>query len=236
MPAAFSVRLPDPGRYLSAGLALAVHLLLAAILFYGVTWSSLPVSDAVEVSLYAVRPHPEAPPIPLPPPQPQAQPTETRPPPAPVSTAATPDIPIKAKGAQAAREETKPAPPLADLHAALKRESEQIQQARAAAELEQLQSAARRAAQTEYIDRIRAKIRGNIVLPPNLQGNPEAVFTVTQLPSGDVLDVVLTHTSMNAALDGAIERAIRKSSPLPKPSTGAPERSLRLTFRPLAGD
>jgi len=76
-------------------------------------------------------------------------------------------------------------------------------------------------------------VRGNIVLPPDIKGNPEAQFEVTQLPSGDVLNVRLKKSSGNSAWDAATERAIHKSSPLPKPSK--PElfsRTLTLTFRP----
>ena len=40
-----------------------------------------------------------------------------------------------------------------------------------------------------YVAKVADKIRGNIVLPPGIQGNPEAIFIVNQLPSGDVIDV-----------------------------------------------
>ena len=64
-------------------------------------------------------------------------------------------------------------------------------------------------------------------------GNPEALFEVTQLPSGDVLDVKVRRSSGNAALDAAVERAIRRSSPLPKPAQ--PElfnRILNIPYQP----
>jgi colicin import membrane protein len=85
----------------------------------------------------------------------------------------------------------------------------------------------------EYVGRIRAKVRGNWILPQDLRGNPEAVFSVVQLPTGEVLQVKLARSSGIAAYDDAVERAILKSSPLPKPDR--PElfsRELRLTFRP----
>ena len=85
-----------------------------------------------------------------------------------------------------------------------------------------------------WVDRIRAKIRGNIVLPPDIKGNPEALFLVTQLPTGEVLDAKLVISSGNAAYDDAVHRAILKSSPLPKPdSAGLFARELKLTFRPV---
>jgi colicin import membrane protein len=72
----------------------------------------------------------------------------------------------------------------------------------------------------ETVARIQSKIRNNIVEPPNLQGNPEAVFEVRLLPGGDIMEgsVRLKRSSGNAAYDQAVERAIIKSSPLPLPS------------------
>jgi colicin import membrane protein len=115
----------------------------------------------------------------------------------------------------------------------LKREQKQLQQQKAAQEqraradaearqLRQLQAeqaaAEAKRGQTEYSEKIRRKIRSNITLPPGIQGNPQAEFEVTQLPSGEVLGVKLRRSSGNPALDAAVERAIHKSSPLPKPA------------------
>jgi colicin import membrane protein len=80
---------------------------------------------------------------------------------------------------------------------------------------------------------IEAKVRSNIVLPPDLTGNPEAQFDVTLLPTGEVLSVKLVRSSGNRVLDDAWERAILKSSPLPKPARADLfRRDLRLVFRP----
>ncbi len=38
-----------------------------------------------------------------------------------------------------------------------------------------------------YVDKIRTRIKANIVLPPEIKGNPEAIFDVVQLPTGEVL-------------------------------------------------
>jgi colicin import membrane protein len=73
-----------------------------------------------------------------------------------------------------------------------------------------------------------------MVQPPSIQGNPEAVFIVDQLPSGEVLKVDLKRSSGNPGLDQAIERAIRKSSPLPKPDDPAFfQRSLEIKYKPF---
>ena len=88
-------------------------------------------------------------------------------------------------------------------------------------------------ARADYINKIRVKVRGNAILPPGVSGNPEAVFSVEQLPSGEVLSVRLKHSSGNAVWDNAVERAIRMSSPLPLPDK--PElydRNLEIKIRP----
>lgn len=95
-------------------------------------------------------------------------------------------------------------------------------------------SAARNKAIEAYVEKIRAKVKGNIVLPPGVSGDPFALFYVDQLPDGSVIEVRLKRSTGNAQLDGAIERAIQKSSPLPKPDK--PElfnRTLELKFYPL---
>lgn len=103
----------------------------------------------------------------------------------------------------------------------------------AAAEVEQ-RAASNKRGLADYASKIRGKIRGNIVLPPGIQGNPEAVFVVNQLPTGEVLDVTLKRSSGNPALDTAIERAIRKSSPLPKPDDPSLfQRDLTIKYKPL---
>jgi colicin import membrane protein len=85
----------------------------------------------------------------------------------------------------------------------------------------------------EYSERIRQRIRSHIILPPNLQGNPEAFFTVIQLPTGEILSMKLTKSSGNPAFDTAVERAIIKSSPLPLPrNTQDFRRELNLSYRP----
>lgn len=113
-------------------------------------------------------------------------------------------------------------------------EREQKAQAEAAARAAaQAETAARARAEADYIRRIQAKVKGNVILPPDLAGNPEAIFDVVQLPTGDILDAVLKKSSGVRAYDDAVQRAIVKSSPLPRPER--PElfqRTITLKFRP----
>ncbi len=94
-------------------------------------------------------------------------------------------------------------------------------------------AAARQRAQVSWMDRIRGKIRGNTVQPPNLRGNPVAVFNVNLSVTGDILSVGLKRSSGVRAWDEATERAIHKSSPLPKPEDASVfERELELKLCP----
>ena len=115
----------------------------------------------------------------------------------------------------------------------MKAQAEREQVARAAQQRAQADAAANSRAEADYIRRIQAKIKGNVVLPPELPGNPEAVFEVVQLPTGEIIDAVLRKSSGVRAYDDAVQRAIVKSSPLPRPDR--PElfqRTLTLKFRP----
>ncbi len=229
------------GKRISIALAVAVHLVLAAFLFYGVRWQTK-ATDVVEVELVRASPVPATPAPPAVTPAPVAEPPpapKPRPEPAPLPK---PDISVKEKEKPKPPPKVDPPPRVDPFQEQLKREAEQLTQRKqadsAAQELAQLKSAqasaARNKAIADYLGRIRGKIRGNIVLPPDIKGNPEAVFEVTQLPSGEVISVRVRKSSGNPALDAAVERAILKSSPLPKPEqSDLFDRLLNIPYRPI---
>jgi colicin import membrane protein len=84
-----------------------------------------------------------------------------------------------------------------------------------------------------YIASIAAKIKGNTTYPgdTDVPGNPEVVFQVEQLPTGEILSVRKTKSSGIPAFDEAVERGINKSSPLPKKKDGTVERSVQVGFK-----
>ena len=235
----------DPGRIPSFLLAAVVHLLLFAVLVFGVRWQNRP-PEAVEVELWN-----EPVPAPVqaePRPVPAPEPVVTKP----EAAIPKPDIAEKApppKPAPKVEPKPKPEPPKA---AARPRDEEAQRQIREQLNREQTSLAIDRERQQikdqlardvsvaqkrdyeVYAGQIKRKIRGNIVLPPDLKGNPEAIFDVVQLPTGEVLSVKLRKSSGHAGYDEAIERAVLKSSLLPRPDR--PElfqRALELKFRPL---
>ena len=96
-----------------------------------------------------------------------------------------------------------------------------------------LQNAQRSKAEADWIRNVQAKIRGNVTVPPDMSGNPEAIFEVVQLPTGEIIDAQLRKSSGVRAYDDAVQRAILKSSPLPRPERpDLFQRSLTLKFRP----
>ncbi len=116
-----------------------------------------------------------------------------------------------------------------DLNAQAER---QARVAQAMAEQERVraeQAAAIGRVMDEHKARIVAKIRRNIVMPPDVPDNAKAEFAVTLLPGGSVLSVKLVKPSGVAVYDSAVERAILKAQPLPLP----PDGSLFSRFREL---
>ena len=86
-----------------------------------------------------------------------------------------------------------------------------------------------------YKAKIRAKILRNIVVSSDIPKDALAEFDVTLSPGGAVLNVKLVKSSGNAMYDRAVERAIKKSDPLPVPPEGPLSnqfRELHLNFSP----
>lgn len=256
---------PEPGMVPAGVLAVLVHLIFFAFMIFGLNWKTYPPEGMV-VDLWSSLPQPIIKAVPPPPvfqpvePPAEAQPLPPRPETPQVPPPPKPDIALKEK-----IEKPKPVEKKEPIQKDLKEQKEKErkekerkekelkvqkekelkdQQARVAAEVEQLQreqeanakAQAQAAAQSrvaneidEYKAKILAKIKSHIVMPPDLPGNPVAEFDVTLLPGGDVLDVKLRKSSGFAAFDNAVERAIFLSKPLPLP----PDPALFPKFRNL---
>jgi len=119
------------------------------------------------------------------------------------------------------------------MRAQAERETESRATADRDAQARAQQATQRAKAEADWIRSIQAKVRGNVIVPPDMAGNPEAIFEVVQLPTGEIIDVQLRKSSGVRAYDDAVQRAILKSSPLPRPErTDLFARSLTLKFRP----
>ena len=216
----------------SFALSALVHLLLLGVMFLGVRFQSHPPAT-VTVELWETPP-PPAPVVE----EPKPPPPQLKPEPEPAPEVKKPEIALP--------EKPKPKPkPLPKRDLAFEKrlreqaasEQKQLDEQRRERELRELvarqQADARSRALAAWTDKIRAKIKGNIILPQEVPGNPEAIFDVTLLPTGEVLTVRKRKSSGHAAYDDAVERAIMKSSPLPQPDDRSLfQRQLELKFRP----
>jgi colicin import membrane protein len=252
------------GKWIAAILAIAVHIGFVVFLIFNVTWqNSKPEAVSVELyappTAEKSTPPKPAPEPPKPPPEPP-KPTPEPPKPAPRAESPQPikvDIALKEKlererklkeekerkdlekreadkrDAEKKKQEEKR---LAEVRERQTREAEAL---KAQAEREKLMAkqaaeASHSKANDAYIRSIQTKIKGNVLVPPDIAGNPEAIFDVVQLPTGEIIDAQLRKSSGVRAYDEAVQRAIIKSSPLPKPETADLfQRSLTLKFHPL---
>ncbi len=247
-------------KVISGAFAFGMHLVFLVLLAFGVTWQTRIEPQANIVDLWANVPSPAPPKVELPPPKPALK-LEVKPPePPPVKPVAKPeiakpDIALKEKAMKEKAEKEKvekekaekdrllkekqlAARKLEEEKKAAQREKEKLAEAQREQEdaqrrIAEQQASAQARLRNEYIERIRSRIKGFILLPPNLQGNPEVEIDVIQIPGGEVLSVKLRRSSGVSAYDTAVERAILKASPLPSPPKPELfERELNLRFRP----
>jgi len=230
----YAIQADEPSGLAPAALSALVHGVLLAVLVFGLHWQSKH-PDAVQVELWSQLPEVESPPKVEPKPEPKV---EAKPPPKVEEKTAKPDIAIEREK----KDEKKKKEEAALKFDNTQRIREQLAQETKALQAREKQDVLKQFAQPSaaglpdagYIDKIRTKIKTNIILPSDIKGNPDVVFSIVQLPTFEVLSVRLVKTSGNALLDAAVERAILKSSPLPKPDR--PEQWLRefnISFRPL---
>ena len=251
------------GKWWALLLAVVVQLSFLAVLVFSVQWKSrepAPVTAelyAPPVKAPVVEPTPPPQPPPPPPPEPEPKPAPPPPKPAPVVEKPDPraaEIALKAKQEEERRKKAeaerraeaekkareakeRQQREMSALKAQAEREAQQLRaQAERDAQVRAQQAAdaaARSKAEADWIRRIQAKVKGNVIVPADLPGNPEAIFEVVQLPTGEIIDTKLVKSSGSRAYDDAVQRAILKSSPLPRPERAELfQRALTLKFRP----
>ncbi len=237
-----AVAYSDPYKLPAGALALAVHGAFFVLLYFGVSWQAQPPQGMV-VDIWDSLPESQIVPVMVePPPLTQAEP----PPPVKAARAVVPpkadieskaDIQIEKKKPQAKPVEIRtpvepPKPVMPEKTDAGQVDMDAWVEQQAMAEQQRVraeQAAAIGRVMDEHKARIVAKIRRNIVMPPDVPDNAKAEFAVTLLPGGAVLSVKLVKPSGVAVYDSAVERAILKAQPLPLP----PDGSLFSRFREL---
>jgi colicin import membrane protein len=226
----YAIPADEPGGAAPAALSVLVHGVLLALLVFGLRWQSKH-PDPVVAELWSELPEVQ-------PAEPKVEPKpEVKPQPEPKveQKQSKPDIAIEREKKKPKKEER----PLKfdntqRIREQLAQEQQALNRARERQEaLKQFAPPALPVGDPRYIEKIRARIWANIIPPSDLKGNPEAIFDVVQLPTGEVLSARLRKSSGNKDYDVAVERAILKSSPLPRPDRPDQfQRELQLKFRP----
>ncbi|GAB7549684.1 hypothetical protein CS8_093960 [Cupriavidus sp. 8B] len=83
-----------------------------------------------------------------------------------------------------------------------------------------------------YAERVRRRVRPNIVIDKDMEGNPTAVVEVWLAPDGALLRSRLTKSSGNPAWDTIVLRAVERSDPFPRAENGKAPAVFTITFRP----
>jgi colicin import membrane protein len=227
----------EPYRLSAGALALLVHGIFFSLLYFSFSWQmQTPQGMVVDIWDSLPAEFDEQPPAPAQPSRPLSPKIETAPARPPKA-----DIDLKDKKNKS-KEEMSAAKKLAEKKAEqAERRMEEVErqaQARTQAQRKAQQEAAAASGKVvdEYVAKISAKIRRYIVLPPGVSKDIRAEFSVTLLPSGEVLNANLAKSSGNEVYDSAVERAILKAQPLPLPPAEQNMfnrfRELRLKFTP----
>lgn len=247
MSAALTYREP---YFFSAGvLALLVHLAFFTPLYFATRWQSHPPEDFT-VDMWSSLPNAEVVSEQKPTPPANAEPI----PPPKVVTPVLPqpkaDIEVRDKKSKKAAVKEKPAKKdekKEKAAAKTRREAEQREleayEANSAQRRQAVQdqvraevSAATKVQVERYQDLIRNKIRRRMKAVADVPESAEAIFKVTLLPDGMLMDdPVLVKSSGIPAYDEAAERAILSAEPLPVPTDASLQkmfRELKLSIRP----
>lgn len=230
----------EPHKLPAGVLALVVHSVFFALLYFGFNWNRQVLSHPMSVELWSSIPdETTAPPV-------NPKIVETAQPPL-QEKAIEPDIAIPEKKKAVPKpvapkpEKVKPVAKTVKPKPDLPKPVVQNPEAKRLADEQAAREQAERAKQDElaaangrlvdeYKAKIMDKIRRNIVWrQQDASLDMRAEFMVTLLPGGSVLPPRLIKSSGNAAYDDAVERAILKSDPLPLP----PDVSLFYRFREI---
>lgn len=228
--------------------ALFMHVLLGALLYYGVHWHNA-VPEGVSAELWDAVPEavPNVPAEPPVKPAPVVKPVEQQ--------SADISLQEKARKERAARDEQK-AQHEAQVRAEAARKAAQREAQHNAMEAQRQASNAERASELSrlraqaggaepnngtgtsgkpssgYAERVRRRVKPNILFSEEINGNPAAVVAVRMAPDGSILSARLARSSGNAAWDNAVLRAVSLSDPLPRDESGAAPPEIRITFWP----
>jgi colicin import membrane protein len=82
-----------------------------------------------------------------------------------------------------------------------------------------------------YAEKVAHRVRGNVVAPFVIEGNPSTVIAVTCAPNGALLSATVRHSSGNSQWDNAVLSAVEKSDPMPADTNGTAPARFLITFQ-----
>ena len=86
-----------------------------------------------------------------------------------------------------------------------------------------------------WVKRMEDRVRSNWLRPPGFDQDFVCLVEVQQLPGGQITSVKVIESCGNRSLDDSVEKAVRKSDPLPVvPDPSIFDRELRFYFKPEA--
>ena len=238
---------PQPGWGRGLIFALLVHAGLFAALTWGVRWHRESPSVPVQAELWSVVPVNAAPPVELP---------SVVPPPPPAAKPKLPDPDIVTAQEKRRLQKQQALDLEKERQQKLqKQQQEKLQRSKAALEkqreaqdkqrrdelrkenlarMAELAGTAQRAAgpSAQYANRIRDRIKRNVVFTEEAKGNPAAEVQVRTSPDGTIIGRQLVKSSGIAAWDQAVLNAIDKTAALPRDEDGRVPPSLVIVFRP----
>jgi colicin import membrane protein len=237
----------EPYKLPAGILALVVHSMFFALLYFGFNWNRQASSPAtMSVELWPSLPEE----VVAPPVNPKVE--EVVPPPQ--EKIVEPDIVMPDKNKVASKpvetkpEKKKPVPrpvegvkhkpdtqKIAEQNLNARIADQQAASVQAERIRQDEQAAANGRVVDEYKKKIHDTIKRNVQTIPDVASDARAEFLVTLVPRGGVLKVELIKSSGNVAYDNAVERAIWKSDPLPLPSDVqlfSAFREIDMTFKP----
>ncbi len=233
-----------PDRNLARVLALVMHAVFIALIVIGVSWQRKP-PEPVVADLWASLPSLPLPKVAPPPQEVEDEPAPRKPVPRvkPVPLVPTvpkaepkpvvkPDIALQKK-AEPKRRDVEKAVETKRLAEARERDMKRVLEEKEAdskaaaekalaaerAEKERIAKAAVMREMQKYVAGIRAKVLAKVQVPADMQGNPEAEFTVMLLPGGELRgEPVMRKSSGHPGYDAAVRLAIQQAQPFTVPS------------------
>ncbi len=234
------------GSARAIALAVVMHVLLGALLFFGIRWQSS-APEVINAELWSALPQTAAPaPTYVPPPPKVEAPRPVQkveePPPrvkpdivekAPVKVEPPKKkevVKVEAPKVQPKPEPPKPVPKAVEAPVRAPSDLANLIASAGTPATGKDQQTSGPSGSKGYIAKLVNAIRSQMRYPASCPASTRAKVRIEQLPNGEVTDVTILQASGVSSFDAAVDRAIHAASPLPRDENGRVERALELVY------